>query len=215
MGGLIDYNSIWSPDSGGEMRKYLSVVVFAALGWTQSFYPTQDAYISQGNPGTNYGTQGWLITYGNPWSLVYRTLMQFDLSCIPPGTPISSATVNLYMWDQAGTDFSVDIHRVLASWTETGVTWSNQPSFNAAVEASLPYQGYNWWHFTITALIQDWVNNPGSNCGMILRNNPEVPGDNAGRFAKFYSRDTTINRPYLQISAVGIEESRCGDFSDL
>ncbi len=193
----------------------LLAVVLAALGWTQTFYPAADAYISQGDPITNYGTQGWLISYGNPWSLVYRTLMRFDLSSIPPGTPISAATVNLYMWDQAGTDFSVDIHKVLASWTETGVTWSNQPSFNATVEASLPYQGYTWWHFTITALVQDWVNNPGSNYGMILRNNPEIPGDNGGRFAKFYSRDTTINRPYLLITAVGIEENTYEAFSDL
>ncbi|HEX7320743.1 MAG TPA: DNRLRE domain-containing protein [bacterium] len=197
------------------MKKYLLVIVLAALGWTQTFYPTADAYISQGDPSTNFGTQGWLITYGNPWSLVYRTLMRFDLSSLPPGTPISAATVSLYMWDQAGVDFNVDIHKVLASWTETGVTWSNQPSFNATVESSLPYQGYTWWHFTITALVQDWVNNPGSNYGMILRNNPEIPGDNGGRFAKFYSRDTTINRPYLLITAVNIEENKCGDLSNL
>jgi hypothetical protein len=119
------------------------------------------------------------------------------------------------MWDQAGVDFNVDIHKVLASWTETGVTWSNQPSFNATIESTLPYQGYTWWHFTITSLVQDWVDNPGSNYGMILRNNPEIPGDNGGRFAKFYSRDTTINRPYLQITAVDIEENRRDDLSGL
>jgi len=199
------------------MKKYLLVVALVTLSWTQTFYPTQDTYISQGSPSTNYGTQGWLISYGNPWSLIYRTLMQFDLSSITPGTPISAANVSLYMWDQAGTDFSVDIHKVLASWTETGVIWSNQPSFDAAVEASLPYQGYTWWHFNITALVQQWVNDPGLNYGMILRNNPEIPGDNGGRFAKFYSRDTTINRPYLLITAVNIEENkyRCDDFSKL
>jgi hypothetical protein len=192
------------------MKKLFVLAVIAALCPAQTFYPTQDAFVSQGDPGVNFGTYGWLITYSNPWSLLYRTLMEFDLTSIPPGTPVSSAVLNLYMFDQAGTDFTVDVHSVLASWTEAGVTWNNQPAFNSTVEASLPYQGYTWWRFNITDLVQQWVDDPDSNCGLILRNNPEIPGAN-GWFTKFYSRDTTINRPYLQITAVNIEENKGGD----
>lgn len=182
----------------------------------QTFFPVQDAYVLKSNPTTNYGSTGSLLLSSNLWTYnnIARSLVKFDLSSIPQGTTVVSAVFHIYMYNQAGTDFDVDIHNVLMPWPEMDVNWDNQPDHDTNIMATLPYQGYDWWHFNITDLVQLWINEPDINQGFKMKFRIEQYPDSLGRTAYFYSRDTSFNQPHLDL-ALGIEEHQTSELSAL
>lgn len=191
------------------MKKFSVMLMFITPLCAQLiFQPTQDASVYQNHPDNNYGTIGTLSLTSNLFNYndIKRSLLQFDLTTMPPGTPITQATLNIYMFNQAGTDFDVEIHPILQPWIETGVTWNNQPGHDPNAVASLPYQDYGWWHFNITPFTQLWVDNPSINQGMMLQFAIEQYPDSLGRAAYFYSRDTTLEQPNLEVFFMGIEQ---------
>jgi TGF-beta propeptide len=195
------------------MKIFTAMLIFiTALNAQLVFHPTQDASVYQDDPNNNYGSIGKLSVYSNLFNTnsIKRTLMQFDLTGMAPGTSIVQAMLNVYMFDQAGTDFDVEIHPILQPWTEPGVTWNNQPACDTHAIASLPYQGYGWWHFNITPLTQLWVDNPSVNQGIMLKFAIEQYPDSLGRAAYFYSRDTTLEQPNLEVIFMGIEQRNAG-----
>jgi hypothetical protein len=72
---------------------------------------------------TNYGNVQQMNT-GFAGTDFRRTLMKFSLAGIPPGQIISSSTLTFRMIQSPG-KADVNIHNVLAPWTEYGVTWNN------------------------------------------------------------------------------------------
>jgi cysteine-rich repeat protein len=164
---------------------------------------TSDAMIrtsaAAGDADTSFGAQPGISTYGSSFGTVARSLIAFDLSAVPVGPPILSAHLYLRLIDQAGADFSIEVHEVTGPWSEQTVTWNTQPTFNATVETSLAYQARTTsWRFDVTALVQRWVSNgPESNLGLALLQTPEDFGS-GGEFARFDSREGT-DRPYLDI----------------
>lgn len=184
------------------------LILLASLSGQLIFQPSQDASVYQYQPNNNYGSIGTLSLSSNLFNYndIQRSLLQFDLTTMPPGTQIVQATLNVYMFNQAGTDFDVEIHPILQPWNETGVTWNNQPVCDTHAVASLPYQGYVWWHFNLTPLTQLWVDNPSINQGMMLKFAIEQYPDSLGRAAYFYSRDTTLDQPNLEVFFMGIEQ---------
>jgi hypothetical protein len=98
-----------------------------------------DSYVSSSDPDSNYGSLTTIkteITAGTEKNYTYTYLM-FDLSSIPSNTLINSANLSLYMTGISGqvplttggriyTYYSSD-----TSWSETGITWNNKPSFNS------------------------------------------------------------------------------------
>ena len=86
------------------------------------FGPSADAYTLSTNPTQNYGTSEVLNIRGGS-SPYYRSFLKFDVSGIS-GTVVSAI---LRLWVS---DTSVDygeLGSVSSSWTETGLTWNNQP----------------------------------------------------------------------------------------
>ncbi len=94
-----------------------------------------DASVRQGSPGSNFGT----TTPSHVASGVgvnRRLYLLFDLSGCSPAIPATAtirlATLRLYAAALPAVCRTIDIFRVTAAWTETGITWTNQP-FGAAV----------------------------------------------------------------------------------
>ena len=200
------------------MKKYFIVVVSLILPLgAQVFEPTQDSYVYQYSPNSNYGAERQLKIYSNIFdeNTITRSLIEFDLTSIPPGTGIQSALLNIYMFNQAGSDFAIEARGVLNPWNEMNVTWNNQPAHDTDLAAILPYQGYGWWHFDITALAQFWVDNPGLNHGLKLKMEMEQYPDSLGRAAYFYSRDTSLNQPNLEVMQTGVAERTTSDVQEL
>ena len=200
------------------MKKYFIVIVSLALPLgAQIFDPIQDSYVSQYNPNSNFGADGIIFVYSNIFdeNTIARGLLEFDLTSIAPGTGIQSALLNLYMFDQAGSDLAVEVRRVLDPWNQMTVTWLNQPAHDVNLAAILPYQGYDWWHFDITSLVQFWVNNPGLNHGLKLKLEVEQYPDSCGRAVYFCSNDTSFNQPNLEIIQTGVVERTTSDVQQL
>lgn len=198
------------------MKTILVLFAVCISASAQTFFPVQDAYVLKSSPTTNYGSTGSLLLSSNlfTYNNIARSLVKFDLSSIPQGTTVVSAVFHIFMYNQAGTDFDVDIHNVLMPWPEMDVNWDNQPDHDTNIIATLPYQGYDWWHFTVTDLAQLWVNEPGLNHGLKMKFLIEQYPDSLGRTAYFYSRDTSLNQPHLDL-ALGIEEHQTSELSAL
>lgn len=98
---------------------------------TVTLYAIEDSSVDNGMPNTNYGGSASLDAslYGEFLSR-QRFLVKFDLSSIPAGSSIQSATFRAYLNYASGRS-SVDLTmcRLPGSWSEYGVTWNNQPVF--------------------------------------------------------------------------------------
>jgi hypothetical protein len=89
-----------------------------------------DAGVRQANPTSNFGNVNTLdVASGNGANR--RTYLRFDLSACVPTIPASAivrlATLRLYLTAVPAVCRTIDLFPVMASWTETGITWNNQP----------------------------------------------------------------------------------------
>lgn len=89
-----------------------------------------DASVRQASASSNFGT----VTTNNVATANganRRLYIRFDLSLCNPAIPSSAlvrlATLRIYLTALPPTCRTVDLFRVTTSWTEAGITWSNQP----------------------------------------------------------------------------------------
>ncbi|MEM0544016.1 DNRLRE domain-containing protein [Flavobacterium sp. j3] len=124
--------------------------------------------------------------FGQP--LAIRGLIDFDLSSLPAGVTIQSATLTLYNnptsqngnangqhVNSSGSNESV-LQRITAPWTED-VSWSTQPTTTTQNEVTLlqntsPIQNYV---LDVKNLLQDIIANPNSSFGFLLKLKTETP----------------------------------------
>jgi hypothetical protein len=102
---------------------------------TFTFTPTDDAYVEQISPSTNFGAAARIVTDHSP---VDDALMKFTVAT--GGCAITSATLSLTV-GTTSTDASPkggDLHTTAGTaWSEGTVTWANAPAANTATIASL------------------------------------------------------------------------------
>ena len=137
-----------------------------------------DAYILSDSNTSNTGAYPALrAAYSmGPDAFHHRALMRFNTSGIPPNAVVLSAQFQAYLTAGGGSlaQVSLAAHRVTGSWTENGVTWSNQPSVASSPEASASLgqvTGYKSWD--VKVLAQGWIDGSLPNYGLELRG-PEV-----------------------------------------
>jgi len=173
--------------------------------------PLKDAYVRENFPTTNYGADSSLYVRSNTGDNA-RSLFEFDLSSIPPNRTITGAKLYLYVtgegWSaQSYFPRNYDLYRVTSPWTESGVTWNNQPSYAGTYESrTIVPPGcsgwvgvtYNavWVSFDCTDLVRGWYSGAYPNYGMMLRDS--VEGDTIV-FKRFHSGEYG-NHPYLLIT---------------
>ena len=132
-----------------------------------------------------------------------RGLFTFNLEEITLGSTVNSAllylyadltTTNCYGGDEphAGTNAS-HIYRVLENWDYNTVTWNTQPGFSLlhAVpieESTDPQQDYI---LDVTTLVQDWVDNPLSSFGFLIKLDNEIDYYSSLIFCSSFNTDTT------------------------
>jgi chitodextrinase len=118
-------------------------------GGTLTFTPTDDAYIVQGSPSTNYGAASSLQTDGSP---IKDFLMKFDVSGVGSAT-VTSAQLRLYVVDPSPSGGTIR-PTVNASWAEGTVTWSTAPSVVSSPSVSIgKVTKGTWVTIDVTALV--------------------------------------------------------------
>ncbi len=126
----------------------------------------EDAYIADNRPDKNYGGQPIGVA-GAVNGGVRQGLLRFDLSAIPAGSTVSSATMSLVR--QGALSAPLNAHQVLASWSEADVTWNSLGgAYSPSIAAQVPAQqgGPTLITFDLTALAGSWLS--AGNNGLLL-----------------------------------------------
>jgi hypothetical protein len=195
------------------------------------YYGTRDVTLSEAQPDVRLGLATSLSIDGDTPSgsgFDDLGLIQWDVSMIPPGSVVTNAVLSFDVTN--GSSGTYDLFEVLRPWVESQATW------NEAL-AGVPWQvpgargvqdrgsvvlgsvaGSQVGTYSISlgaaglATIQQWVDMPSSNHGMLLANAVETNGlDIASREVA-----STGDRPMLKITylaSTGIDSDGDG-FSD-
>jgi hypothetical protein len=197
----------------------------AVLEFQQGNYPSDaytgvtDAYLEAGSySDTNYGNATSLFI-GRYVFLTHdgaeRFVLKFNLNDLQSQhIKVKKAQIILYCSSlfPISTTMTVTPYEVTESWFEGDVTWNSRTNtapwsvtggahvLTSAGNSVYIDGNYGYKIFNINAsVVQKWIDNPGSNYGLIFISDTEnIPGN---RYAGFYSKDyATINyRPKLVI----------------
>jgi len=144
-----------------------------------------DTYIDSGNPGANYGGSDTIVLKGGGRDY---GLLRFDVSSIPAGAYVQSATLALYSTNgSGGPSDSVTAYRATRAWTEgtkngglpaDGATWNTYngllgwttpgADYDASSGVSSPLAGSGWNSLDVTQLVAGWTAGISPNYGMLL-----------------------------------------------
>ncbi len=162
----------------------------------------KDTYIYITAPDDNWADREW-ISAGTGGGDTARLYIQFDLSLLPEHAVITNASLGLVYWyTVTSTTANIGAYPVLGSWTETGVTWNNQPVCATVPEdtTSIPAgvtDGFHYWY--ITDLAKSWWDGSQGNFGVMLKDTDESTEE---AWKRFRSSDWTVahERPKLTIT---------------
>jgi predicted outer membrane repeat protein len=134
----------------------------------QILHADSDSWVSEGSPTNNFGTDSTLKVKSQVGSNA-RAMLSFPLPALPPGcTSIGSAVLRLDA-SSAKEGHMLDARRIASPWSETGVTWTNQPS-TVGPAASIPsLEGLLEW--TVTEQVLDMY--VSANHGFLIRDAEE------------------------------------------
>ncbi|MCK5223151.1 DNRLRE domain-containing protein [Candidatus Calescamantes bacterium] len=165
-----------------------------------TIYSTKDSRILEDTPDGNYGTSTFIeVDVDSSTGHIIRSFAEFSLSSLidVPIDNISSASLYLFCLSASGTPRIIDIRLIDSAWTETGVTWNNQPtSLDYNVEHTWP-SGSAWNNVSIISILKDVLRDGGSSMGLLLKYLDEV-ADGTKDGNSFSSREGSFD-PYIQI----------------
>ncbi len=138
----------------------LAVLLCAAaqsMAATVTLNPIHDSYVwldDDGDGGNNFGASNYMIVGewdgDSPYGIC-RPYLMFDLSSIPAGQTITSATLHLNCRTLYSATVTTGAHFLSDdTWTEYNITWDNAPTgFNAApTDTTTLAIGDNTWNVT-------------------------------------------------------------------
>ncbi len=160
-----------------------------------------DAYVSAQAPTGNFGESGFLLTSfsSGPDPARNRGYVRFDLSFLPQDAVVIKAGMHLNLEAGGGeSKICMTAHAGKESWNEKPpssplITWSKQPDFETQYSADQAIDlqhGYKEW--TITSLVQDWVDGSRPNHGVLIKG----PEEGKTWSRRFTSREGSFS-PYL------------------
>jgi len=143
---------------------------------TVTLAATEDTYIQAGTPNLNFGAWAYLYTGGSD---VLRSLVKFDTAAIDAMYPVNSAKLQVWVdgYGSTGQPHTLMAHNVLTPWTEMTATWKTpwatpggDVDVNPAGQASISKTDVGKWvEVDVTPLVAQWVADPASNNGVLLR----------------------------------------------
>jgi hypothetical protein len=183
----------------------------------------QDTFINIDNQV--YVDQTQLNTYTWPTNTpANAVLIKFDLSQLPPGAQVQSATLRLYQIEAGGDDaYDVSVHKVINhnpdlhaatgytcdgvnNWTANKLSHRNIPLAQADIAPAEDVNqldrnnGYKNWN--VTDMVQDWVSDSASNYGLMLNSSDLARSKSFRYFASSKAVDAAV-RPILEVTYTG------------
>jgi hypothetical protein len=158
-----------------------------------------DTFTNPGSPNQKNGSNAGILvrnTLGDRYGFV-----RFDLSALPPATPIAKATLRLYA-NQVLSSGDLDVKPVLGTWDEATLTYATTPALGAVVAtvsvSSADQDGYVL--VDVTTAVQQWLAGSLANNGLALL--PAASGVTRVTFDSKESPDTSHD-PQLEVIPIG------------
>ncbi len=156
-----------------------------------------DSWVTEKKPGQNHGSDT-LIEVKSKNGQAARGFVQFDVSSIPAGSTINSATLNLCAVLVPNATRAYNVHRVTAGWAEGTITWNNQPPVAAtATDSATTPAAPGCMTWTVTTDVQAWVDGTANN-GWRVRDSVETAND-TGRFRSREDGAVPAEQPRLKV----------------
>jgi len=165
-----------------------------------SFNSIADTYADEFKPNDSHGTDTVMIVRSWSAGKNQRSFVEFDVSSIPSGSTVNTATLTLCATKVPSIARTIDLHRITASWVETTLTWNNQPGVAASVTDSATTPGspacMTW---DVAADVQLWIDGT-ANEGW--RAKDSVEGQGTRYITEFATREngTPADRPILDVN---------------
>jgi hypothetical protein len=195
-------------------------VIRASGPFTVTSYPIADAYVQEGYPTTNYGTdyRVYVRSRDYPGTGGYgqeRAFYKFSLENIPTGSTITSAVLYLhcyYINYYVHNVVDVEIRSVADdSWSETTINWDNQPAYgsvladywildNASWDGS--HSVDNWYENDITSYVESQFASGDTTISLCLKCMQEYYDNLQYRYTAWYTKEVPAveNRPTLIVT---------------
>ena len=183
-----------------------------------------DTVVRQGSATSNFGTITTVnVASGN--AVNQRTYVRFDLTLCNPTIPTSAtirvATLRLFVSAMPAVCRTLDLFPVTASWTETVMTWNNQPfgttinnpptaSRTGTFDIGTPVGCQNRTNSsyvvggTVTSDVSSFISGGSTNFGWMIRD--DVEGSATTRTETFSAKQlgTVPQEPQLVITYVTV-----------
>ena len=168
--------------TSSNLTSYRTCVI---QGYPATATAESDSMVQQDNTGTNYGTATTMEVQSRSTNKNHRGFVKFDLSkCSPTIASTASvklATLRVLVSALASSCRTDDVYRVTATWTETAITWTNQPATSGTATGSANVgatpcansttNGYVNWD--VTADASTFVAGTATNFGWMVRDRTE------------------------------------------
>lgn len=168
--------------------------------YTSYIFSDCSVFISEFQPTSNFNSGGkmyYLDVGEDEFTYSYASFVKFDLSSLPEDADILSAQISLYLAANPE-NIPVKMYRILDSWLEDSVTWSDAPSFKdfsktqgLVDSVTITSTGRSYWE--ATNLVTGWFNGSKTNYGVALESTGEY-------FHRFSSDENTYHKPLLAIT---------------
>ena len=190
--------------------RYLVLAVATLVCWSPVFADSieiaasEDSGVYSGYQNTNFP---YLRAGGTQAVWETRSYLAFDTyGLIPSGSTITGVNLNLYVTGGGGAGLLTNPEPVAAfeaagSWTETGITWNNQPGISGGTTAldtqSISMSSFgNWVSWDVKSA---WAEVP--QLDLLLEDAELFPGGQNEQEVFFGAReDGAVIAPYLEIT---------------
>ncbi|GKS09462.1 hypothetical protein YDYSY3_04620 [Paenibacillus chitinolyticus] len=157
--------------------------------------PVQDAFVREGMPKLNYGTeQDMFAGYNAGLNERYRSLVRFDLAALPPLQKLTKAELKIFSDYENVPEALIGLYEAQEPWTEDGITWDNQPVSTSLQLQEKAGKTRGYIKFDLLELVKKWYQAPSSNYGLLLK-----ALDETSAYQRFYTREQGKTPPLLEI----------------
>jgi hypothetical protein len=158
----------FSDQTQNPSNTFTAAASFCSGPGSQTVAASADTYVSQASPTQNFGTASDLFVQSKNGNQNRRTLVRFNLPSIPAGCKVTSSELRLF-GTATVSGRTIDAYRANAAWTETGVTWNNQPATIGSPTSTSSGTGWRTW--SVTQQVFDMY--AGANQGFVVRDSSE------------------------------------------
>ena len=164
-----------------------------------------DSFVLAARPNANKGTATSLRVRND----IEITYVRFNVPALPTGHQVSGATLRVYASSASKCALGVDVFRAANdTWSETTISWNNQPGPTGPVLANLAWTTKNSYQaFQVTSAVSG--SGPVS---FLLRH---APGCSVTSGVPLTSREAGSNQPQLLVETIPTTSSpECSDGQD-